>query len=82
MYKYEVKPILCSQLVVRNTHNLDEICITISGDKGEFYVNSIIPKDKINTFLSEDNVVQMELIKSQCFAFSHELDRLRVLDLK
>ncbi|EJF82925.1 hypothetical protein MCW_01579 [Cardidatus Bartonella washoeensis 085-0475] len=72
MYKYEIKPTLCSQLVLRNTHNLGELCITISGDKGEPYVDTIISKDKVDAFLSEDNVVQMELKKSQCFTFSYE----------
>ncbi len=72
MYRYEIKPTFCSQLVVRNTHNPGELCITISGDKGEPYVDTIISKDKIDAFLSEENIVPMELIGSQCFAFSYE----------
>ncbi len=71
-----------SQLVVRNTHNLGELCITISGYKSEPYVDTIISKDKVDAFLSEDNVVQMELKKSQRFAFSYEFRPFAALDLK
>ncbi len=72
MYEYEINPTLCLQLVVRNTYNPSKLCITISGDNGEPYVDAIISKDKVEAFLSEDNVVQMELKKSQYFAFSYE----------
>ncbi|WP_208440868.1 hypothetical protein [Bartonella raoultii] len=72
MYSYEIKPTLCSQLVVSNTHNQGELCITISGDKGEPYVSTIIPKEKMDIFFNENSVEKMELKQSQCFAYSYE----------
>lgn len=59
MYKYEIKPTLCAQLVVRNTHNLGELCITISGYKDEPYVDTIISEDIMHDFLGEDNFKTM-----------------------
>ncbi|MET3589500.1 hypothetical protein ABID23_000582 [Bartonella silvatica] len=82
MYKYEIKPTLCAWLVARNTRNLDELYITISGYKNEPYVDTIISKDIMHNFLGGNNFNTIISNNFLGFSYSYEFNRLRALHLK